>query len=344
MQFDSHLCSSYSARRFRFVNMDWGAEQDVGGSAGEKTKIKGVLLGMREYALNNVTSYPLKERLLCKNDKVECGYWAGHGECEANLNFMMKTCPLTCQFCDKKMRYETCSSQKISKPAVPAGGIESTYKHLQSLNAELVSETEVKDREDPWVLKIENFLSADEADALVAIAKGLNWQASSPVASASLKETSFVRRLSLSASGKDCNDEACAKLHAKLSELVKVESKYMEPLEFQHYAKTQSFGMHHDFNLHDLWLPVGPRILSMFLCLSDVPEGGAVGFPDLDWLLVPPKKGQLLIWPNVLTGDMRKRHPDMASESLPVLEGEKYGVHISVRLYDYERAEKIGCV
>mmetsp|Transcript_12532 Transcript_12532/g.20867 ORF Transcript_12532/g.20867 Transcript_12532/m.20867 type:complete len:470 (-) Transcript_12532:99-1508(-) len=332
-------------RRFRFVSGNWGPQQDYGGTAGEKSKIKGVLLGMREYALHNVTGYPFKERLLCKNEKQECGFWAGHGECESNLNFMMLTCPLACQFCDKKMRYEECSGKKNSKPSIPDGGIQKTYEHLKSLEqVELVSEAEVKENNDPWVLKIDNFVTDEEADALVAVAKGLTWQPSSSVSSASLKETSFVRRLSQSAVGKDCQDEAYTKLEAKLSELVKVESKFVEPLEFVHYTKMQSFGMHHDFNLHDLWLPVGPRVLSMFLCLTDVPEGGAMGFPDLDWLLVPPKKGQLLIWPNVLSEHTRKRHPDMASESLPVLKGEKYGVHTWVRLHDYERAEKMGCV
>jgi hypothetical protein len=342
--FFAHISPSHRERRFRFVNGNWGPDLDPGGTASEKGKIKGVLRGMREYMLNNVTTYSLQDRLVCRNEKTECGYWAGHGECEANLNFMMQTCPLACQFCDKKTRYETCNSWKVSDPSVAPGGIETTFKYLLTQKAEQASEGEVKDRHDPWVLKIENFVTSEEADALVTVAKGLAWQPSPAVASASLKDLSLVRRLSQSAFCKESDDEACAKLEVKLSELFKIEPKFIEPFEFVHYTKMQSFGMHHDYNLHDLWLPVGPRILSMFLCLSDVPGGGAVGFPDLDWLLVPPKKGQLLIWPNVLVGDMTKRHQDMESESLPVTEGEKYGLHTWVRLYDYDRAEKIGCV
>jgi hypothetical protein len=69
-----------------------------------------------------------------------------------------------------------------------------------------------------------------------------------------------------------------------------------------------------------------------------------MGFPDMDWLSISPKKGQLLIWPNVLSSDLSKSRKDMSNEALPVLEGEKYGIHTWVRLYDYEEAERQGCI
>lgn len=266
------------------------------------------------------------------------------GECENNLHFMMKDCSLACQFCDMKSKFQDCR-QKSKDPWFLPGDLKNKYEHLKKQpNAALASRSEVKDQDDPWVLKFDDFVSSSEADALLALAKSLQWQTSDPVVSGSLKETGLVRRESESALCKDCVDKGYLKLQKKITDLVQADPSLLEPLEFVHYRNLKSFGMHHDFRLHDIWMPAGPRVLSVFLCLAEVPEGGAMGFPDLDWLSIPPKKGQLLIWPNVLSSDPLKRHKDMMSEGLPVLQGEKYGVHAWFRLHNFKEAEEKGCV
>lgn len=57
--------------------------------------------------------------------------------------------------------------------------------------------------------------------------------------------------------------------------------------------------MHHDYGREDVGLACGPRILTFFLYLSDVEEGGETAFPKLN-ISVRPKKGTALLWPSTL--------------------------------------------
>ena len=50
-------------------------------------------------------------------------------------------------------------------------------------------------------------------------------------------------------------------------------------------------------------LACGPRILTFFLYLSDVEEGGETAFPMLG-ISVKPKKGKALLWPSVIDSDL----------------------------------------
>jgi len=48
------------------------------------------------------------------------------------------------------------------------------------------------------------------------------------------------------------------------------------------YTKGQFYRTHHDMSPGDMDLACGPRILTFFLYLSDVDEGGGTNFPRLD--------------------------------------------------------------
>ena len=55
-------------------------------------------------------------------------------------------------------------------------------------------------------------------------------------------------------------------------------------------------------------LACGPRILTFFLYLSDVEEGGETAFPVLG-ISVKPKKGKALLWPSVQNHDLLQFEP-----------------------------------
>jgi 2OG-Fe(II) oxygenase superfamily len=55
-------------------------------------------------------------------------------------------------------------------------------------------------------------------------------------------------------------------------------------------------------------LACGPRILTFFLYLSDVEEGGETNFPVLG-ISVKPKKGKALLWPSVKNEDLLQHEP-----------------------------------
>mmetsp|Transcript_25481 Transcript_25481/g.38477 ORF Transcript_25481/g.38477 Transcript_25481/m.38477 type:complete len:494 (-) Transcript_25481:153-1634(-) len=353
-------------RQYRFASADWGVYQPAEGNETEKAEVTKVLISMREYALSTAALLPIDERLLCRNNHELCAFWASVGSCEDNLPFMMRECPLVCRYCHTRMLYDKCHKLPKSQSWMDDTDeeefsylwMDKTYASIKSVakNAELVSsekKEDITDPVDPWVLKVENFITSNEADAMAQLAKTeLEW-----VPSDSWQQNrrgsndGSLRRESTSAfcDNNTCKDDnVYQQIRTRILGLIKdAESHQLEePMEFVHYQEMQSFATHHDFNVHDNWNPAGSRVLSFFLCLSDVEEGGSIGFPDLDWLTVPPRKGQLLIWPNViLEKDLKtRRHPDMSSEGLPVTSGEKYGIQTWMRLRSYEDAKNQGCV
>ena len=64
----------------------------------------------------------------------------------------------------------------------------------------------------------------------------------------------------------------------------------------------------------------GPRILTFFLYLSDVEEGGETAFPLLD-LAVKPQKGKAVLWPSVHDHDLEMPEQLSLHEARPVIKG-----------------------
>jgi prolyl 4-hydroxylase len=70
--------------------------------------------------------------------------------------------------------------------------------------------------------------------------------------------------------------------------------------------------------------PAGVRILTFYIYLNDVEEGGGTQFPVLN-LTVTPRRGRAVLWPSVLNEDPNKKDPRTVHEAMPVIRGEKYG-------------------
>jgi hypothetical protein len=64
-------------------------------------------------------------------------------------------------------------------------------------------------------------------------------------------------------------------------------------------------------------------MLTLFLYLNDVEEGGGTHFPLLD-ITIQPKKGNAVIWPSVLDDKPETKDPRTDHEALPVINGIKY--------------------
>jgi 2OG-Fe(II) oxygenase superfamily len=81
---------------------------------------------------------------------------------------------------------------------------------------------------------------------------------------------------------------------------------------------------HHDYIPFHLERSQGVRIITVFLYLNDVEEGGGTHFTKLG-ITVQPKRGRVVIWPSVYDEDPNKRDPRTHHEALPVKKGIKYG-------------------
>jgi prolyl 4-hydroxylase len=70
------------------------------------------------------------------------------------------------------------------------------------------------------------------------------------------------------------------------------------------------------------------RILTLYLYLNDVEEGGGTNFDELD-ITVMPKRGRALLWPSVLDSDPDKKDGRTTHQALPVGKGSiKYGANV----------------
>jgi len=83
-------------------------------------------------------------------------------------------------------------------------------------------------------------------------------------------------------------------------------------------------------------------MLTLFLYLNDVEEGGGTHFPLLD-ITIQPKKGNAVIWPSVLDDKPEMKDPRTDHEALPVINGIKYGANAWLHTRDYKAAEENGC-
>lgn len=86
----------------------------------------------------------------------------------------------------------------------------------------------------------------------------------------------------------------------------------------------------------------GVRILTFFLYLSDVEEGGETDFPRMN-VKVKPKKGRAVLWPSVLNDAPMQQDPRTHHAALPVVKGLKYAANHWIHSHNFKKANKWGC-
>lgn len=115
-----------------------------------------------------------------------------------------------------------------------------------------------------------------------------------------------------------------------------------ESFQVLKYETGQRYTVHHDYGIEDKHLACGPRILTFFLYLSDVEEGGETSFPQMG-IAVKPKKGSAVLWPSVLDASPEDQDPRTVHEAKPVIKGLKVAANSWIHLYDYEKPNLWGC-
>lgn len=95
-------------------------------------------------------------------------------------------------------------------------------------------------------------------------------------------------------------------------------------------------------NRRQVGLACGPRILTFFLYLSDVEEGGETDFPNAG-VRVTPKLGRAVLWPSTLNDDLLRQDSRTNHQALPVIRGLKYAANAWIHLYDFNKSNLWGC-
>ena len=288
----------------------------------------------------------------CKDRYPQCKNYHAHGECDRNPGWMIMFCPESCNACelrDPKIRCDRSRLNITTTPVYAPGDMnrmfENIFEEFKEYNPEILS-SPAMGQGKPWVVTFDNFLSDQEIDALISTNN--NFERSTDTGSTNeFGETGRILSKSRTSSNSWCRGACLAHPDVqaairRIEAVTKVPSGNYESFQVLKYEVGQRYGVHHDFGGQDRGLACGPRILTFFLYLSDVEEGGETAFPSLG-LSVQPKKGKALLWPSTLDSDPSRQEPTTIHEARPVIKGVKYAANSWIHLYNYEVPNLWGC-
>jgi len=113
-----------------------------------------------------------------------------------------------------------------------------------------------------------------------------------------------------------------------------------EAMQVVHYAKRQEYKAHYDacvadhVSCYEDRKRGGLRYVTMFLYLNDDFRGGGTGFPSMH-CISKAKKNRGVVFYN-LNKDNSTSHPYSFHSGEPVIEGEKFGANIWIRLDKFD--------
>ena len=121
----------------------------------------------------------------------------------------------------------------------------------------------------------------------------------------------------------------------RIYNLINISLDNMESLQILEYKKDQFYEAHHDYLPSQLQMQCGPRVLTLFMYLSDVEEGGATNFVRLG-IKNEPKLGRIILWPNTLDSNITIIDDRTVHEAQPVIKGVKYAANGWIHLNDFK--------
>jgi len=329
------------------------------------------------YKQNEIVARPDKHSMNvqhnCINHHESCLWWAFTGECESNPDFMSLNCGPSCRSCHMIDIRNRCPLDPNAKNAIEANDLNKLFLKIadirgpfkqyepvvhshpsNAMNLENIQYGEDAVTDGPWIVSFESFHTPKEADRMIQWGNVLGYERSENVRDelpdGTLDEQTDDTRTSYNTwCTDDCETDPYVQnvIHRMVS-VTGIDTINYESMQLLKYTKGQYYRIHHDFIDAHVERQPGPRILTFFLYLNDVKEGGSTNFPLLKensgGLKFSPKKGRALLWPSVLNInpneiDLRTEH-----EAMEVKEGEKYGANIWIHLRDFQTPNGNGCI
>ncbi|KAL7497778.1 hypothetical protein ACHAWT_010195 [Skeletonema menzelii] len=299
----------------------------------------------------------------CKDRYPVCQHEAARGECTNNPGWMIVNC---CQSCEEKEGYGhlidsevRCTRERLNatKAAFDAGSLDdlftkwATEDKFQQYEPSVISspgKTHGAEHDGPWILTFDSFIDDEEIEALLKGAEYGGFERSTDqgkvVASSGEKEK--VISTSRTSSNAWCRPE-CERLPGvrrvskRIEEITGIPQGNYESFQILKYEVGEFYKRHHDSSGKNKNIS-GHRILTVFLYLNDVEEGGETAFTELG-IAVKPKKGRALIWPSVLNDNPDSYDPRTFHEARAVVKGTKYAANHWIHQYDFRNANVWGC-
>jgi hypothetical protein len=105
----------------------------------------------------------------CIDRHESCPYWAEIGECEKNPGWMIVKCSKSCEAChlrDPQVRCQRTQLNISTSPIYAPGDMNSMFSSIESTFGDRYGVTVLST--DPWVVTFDNFVTDEEADALIS--------------------------------------------------------------------------------------------------------------------------------------------------------------------------------
>ena len=317
-------------------------------------------------------------RRKCRNKLSSCTLWALDGECNTNVAYMMEKCGPACQRCHPLHDApddDPCQGDPADNALGP-GELDQLFEGIVYDTTRAHTTTRVLSRpagsarpgedengrdsdrpeDGPWLVVFDDFLTLSEADRLVELAGQEGWKRSSSFGARKKdgkgekkeghSEKSYDATPNKAFCERDCyEDEVTRGILAKVEALTGVPENNNEPLQLLKYEEGSYHITHNDYLPIHVERTPGNRILTLFMYLSEVEEGGGTHFNRIGdaGTTVLPKKGRAVLWPSVLNEDPTEMDPLTEHEALPVISGTKYGANVWIHQRDYKTPGRNGC-
>ena len=298
----------------------------------------------------------------CQDRFSICEQEALRGSCWSSPGWMIVHC---CKSCDQDLNASKlidpnvrCTKERlnITEPAWKPGDLNALFESWMTdpLYQKFQPQVWSSPHSDtfggidgPWVITFDNFFNEYEAEALIKGGEMVGFERSTDQGKLNhLGEREKVVSQTRTSSNAWCigSCERMKEVRAltrRIEQVTNVPKRNYESFQILEYEHNQFYRQHHDSSGNDKSIS-GHRILTFFLYLSDVEEGGETKFNKLG-IQVQPKRGRALIWPSVKNEDPTQWDPRTFHEAMPVIKGKKYAANHWIHLNDYEGPNRWGC-
>jgi prolyl 4-hydroxylase len=305
-----------------------------------------------------------KVRDICKNRDKYCAFYAVNGQCDV-IPVMQLQCAPVCQACELMDFDLRCNLDPDAVDALYPGDLDRLYESITANSAFEQYGLKVLSRPSyapgdtaettdyqlgPWIVVFENAVTDEEADRIIELGGkvgftksvtntvGVKEKDGTPTALGDPRRTSTTAWCQY-----DCTeDPTVRRVMNRIATITSIAETNFEPLQILKYEKDQFYKTHNDYAGDKKNRPPGVRILTFYVYLSDVDEGGGTHFPELN-LTVTPKKGRAVLWPSVLNDEPNSLESRTDHEALAVDRGVKYGFNTWIHQRDFKNALEKGC-
>mmetsp|Transcript_13844 Transcript_13844/g.26874 ORF Transcript_13844/g.26874 Transcript_13844/m.26874 type:complete len:320 (+) Transcript_13844:24-983(+) len=235
-----------------------------------------------------------------------------------------------------------CERDPLRPPFLDAGDLGLLFQELIEEFEEDPDMQVTVHSKDPWIISVDNFLSEEEVEDLLAIA-GDDFEPSQELSAQKLKDGKYssnsMETKHRTSETKFCTD-TCAKSSAvtavqdRVSDILGIEEDAMEFIQFVRYLPGQYYRQHHDSSAAYATMPMGHRVITVFMYLNTIERGGETSFPRVN-IKVKPVRGRAVIWTNVLDSNPDERDMRTIHEALPN-DSEEIKIAANFWLYQYD--------